>query len=170
MTLLLRSLPPELTPGEQLTLSAAIPQDLHETETPGMIAATRLDAHTVRQDASTQTLLWRMTSCVVFRLFLLVQLILPYVIISFRHAAQFEHEHQLARRAFQTSCAIGSGAGRRVGQAVCRLHKGVVGEVLSHATVYCAESIAGGIQQGLADASKLRETRAHERTADTVIR
>jgi hypothetical protein len=171
ITLLLRSLPPELTPGEQLTLSAALPPSLLGLCTPGITTATRLDADSVREEEGpSQTILWQMTSCLVFKLLLLVQFILPYLRISFRYAAQFEHDHQLVRRAFQTSCALGDKIGRKLGQTVYRIHNGVIGGVLSNAAVYCAEGLIGGIQQGLTEASKLRQMRAHEHTADMVIR
>jgi hypothetical protein len=128
MTLLLRSLPPELTPGEQLTLAAALPQSLNGANTPGKSVITRPHADAVtRGKAPAQTLLWQVTSCLVFRVLLLVQFILPYLRISFRYAARLDHDHQLLRRAFHTGCAIGGGVGRKLGQTACRLHNGVVG-------------------------------------------
>jgi hypothetical protein len=53
-----------------------------------------------------------------------------------------------------TSLTVGSDVSRRVTNVICRLNDGVAGEVISNATVYCAESIAGGIQQGLAEAAR----------------
>jgi hypothetical protein len=171
MTLLLRSLPPELTPGEQLTLAAALPQSLNGANTPGKSVITRPHADAVTQEkAPAQTLLWQVTSCLVFRVLLLVQFLLPYLRISFRYATRLDHDHQLLRRAFHTGCAIGGGVGRKLGQTACRLHNGVVGEALCDAAVYFVENIVGGIQQGLTEASKLRQMRGHGRTADIVIR
>jgi hypothetical protein len=154
MALLLRSLPPALTPAEQLSLLASIPQSVVEKDGQGLVPTCQLG--TSRQEAPSRSLLWQITAWVVFNLFVVVQMMAPHVKQTLRYAGQWEHKHQIARRALSTSIALGGGFSRRVTEAVWRIHDGAAGEVLVKALVYCADGIAGGLQQGLAEASKAR--------------
>jgi hypothetical protein len=154
ITVLLKSLPPTLTPVEQLSLRAAVPQDVldMESSTHALIASVKAQDDT--QEPRPRTALECATAWLVVRLFFFIQIMLPYVKQLLRHTAQFEHDHQITRRALNTSLNVGSDVSRRVTQVICRLNEGVAGEAISNATVYCAESIAGGIQQGLAEAAR----------------
>jgi hypothetical protein len=155
MALLLRSLPPALTPAEQLNLLASIPQSVVENDGQALVPTSQLG--NLRHEAPSRSLLWQTTAWLVFNLFVVVQMMAPYVKQTLKYAAQWEHEHQIARRALSTSIALGGGFGRRVTEAVWRIHDGAAGEVLIKALVYCADGIAGGLQQGLAEASKTRQ-------------
>jgi hypothetical protein len=164
ITLLLRSLPNTLTPAEKLNLFAAVPQSVFEMQTNQRTHALTPATHanTTMQDASRDTLLWRITAWLVFRLFLMIQFMLPIIREFLGHAAQFEHEHQITRRLFSTSLTLGSAVSRNLGQIVCQVNDGAVGEALSKATVYCAEGIGGGIQQGIAEALRSQELRGQK--------
>lgn len=159
MTLFLRSLPSTLSLAEQMSLHDAMPRsvlDLHNTSNTRMAAA-HYEPNTI--EASERTLLWRVTAWLVLRLFLLIQILLPYIKMLLNHVVQFENKHQVTRRVFNTSIAVGSGFSRecwKVSRAVCQLNDGMLGDVVSEAVVYCAESIGGGIQQGLAEARSQR--------------
>lgn len=154
LTLLLRSLPSGLSAVEQMSLHDAIPQsvlDLHEA-----VPQPLIKAHTepMRREPE-RTALWNMTAWLVLKLFLLLQLLLPYVKHFARCVAQFESEHQVTRRVFNTGVAVGAGVSRecwKLSRAVCVMNDGMLGDVVSDAVGYCAESIGGGIQQGIAQA------------------
>lgn len=170
LTVLLRSLPAALTPAEQLSLRAATPQEVLD-----MADSTHALTPVVRSNQSEevppqpQTLLSRATAWLILSLFFIVQFLLPYVRKFLKHAARLEHDHQITRRALTTSITVGSDVSKRCGQAMRRLNDGVAGEVLSNATVYCAESIAVGIQQGLAEAKRSRRM-ASKRREDGISR
>jgi hypothetical protein len=155
MALLLKSLPPALTPAEQLNLLASIPQSIMEKDGQALVPMSPLGSS--QQEARSRSLLWQITAWLVFNLFVVVQMMAPYVKQTLRHAAQWEQEHQLARSALNTSIALGGRLSRRVTEAVWRMQDGAAGEVLIKALVYCADGIAGGLQQGLAEASKARQ-------------
>jgi hypothetical protein len=155
MALLLKGLPRALTPAEQLNLLAAIPQSVVEHDGQDLVPTPPFG--TSRQEAPARSLLWQATAWLVFNLFVVIQMMLPYVKQSIRHAARWEHEHQIARRALNASVALGSGFSRRVTEAVCRMHEGVAGEMLTRTLVYCADGIAGGLQQGVAEAARARQ-------------
>jgi hypothetical protein len=155
MALLLKSLPPALTPAEQLSIFAAIPQSVvgNGRQASGPV----YQPETTRQEAASRSFLWQVTAWLVFNLFIVIEIMAPYVKQSLRHAAQWEHDHQIVRRALNTSIILGSGVSARVTQVISRLNNGVAGEVFTNAIVYCADGIAGGIQQGLAEASRSRK-------------
>lgn len=162
MTLLLRSLPTKLTPGEQMTLSAAIPESLR----PGgiQVAASASQAHaddeatTVCQEATGHSFLWRITAWLVFKIVLLIYLLVPYIQGLIKYAVEFEQEHHVARRALETSFLVGTGISRKVCETACRLQHGI----FSDATLYCVESVAGGMQQGIAEALRSQKSRSGE--------
>jgi hypothetical protein len=161
LTLLLRSLPSSLTPVEQMSLHDAIPRsvlDLHEA-----VPQSLIQPHTesIQYDNSERTVLWNMTAWLVFKLFLLLQLLAPYIKHFAQCAAQFESEHQITRRVFNTGIAVGGGISRecwKMSRAVCLMNDGMLGDVVSDAVGYCAESIGGGIQQGIAQARSQQGT------------
>jgi len=167
LTLFLRSLPSTLTAAERMSIHDAIPQsvlDVHEAAS--RAAITVVHTEPIAQDDTERTLLRRGTAWLVFKLFLLIQILLPYVGQLLTHVARFENEHQITRRVFNTSVAVGSGFSRecwRVSRAVCQMNDGVLGDVVSDAVVYCAESIGGGVQQGLAEARSQQMTRRRGR-------
>jgi hypothetical protein len=154
MTVLLRSLPATLTAAEQLSLRAAVPQDVLDMESSTHALVPTMEMQSDIREPRNQTALECATAWLVVRLFLFLQIMLPYIKQLLRHTAQFEHDHQITRRALHTSLTVGSDVSRRVTNVIRRLNDGVAGEVISNATVYCAESIAGGIQQGLAEAAR----------------
>ncbi|KAH8730828.1 hypothetical protein GQ44DRAFT_699931 [Phaeosphaeriaceae sp. PMI808] len=175
IALFLRSLPSELTPVEQLSLLAAMPQNMLNTH--GSIRRQTLthnaEAEFPTQGTPSSTVLRRATAWLVFKLFILVQILLPYIRQFLKDAAQFEEEHQITRRMFNTSVTVGSGLSRecwKVTQAICQMNNGVVGEALSSVTVYCAEGVAGGIQQGIADALRLQQMKSQQRKKASTIR
>ncbi|KAF2830555.1 hypothetical protein CC86DRAFT_463835 [Ophiobolus disseminans] len=168
VTLLLRSLPSRLTSAELMGLHDAIPKSVLELHDKAPQAAIPVQVNRNTQGAPERTLLWRITAWLVFQLFLLMQMLLPYVKLLLGHVARFENEHQVTRRVFNTGVAFGGGFSRecwRVSRAVCQMHDGALGDVVSDAVVYCAESIGGGVQQGLAEARSQQLTRRKERVA-----
>jgi hypothetical protein len=164
MALLLKSLPPALTPAEQLSILAAMPPNIVENGRQVLVPTSQLD--NTRQEAPTRSFLWQLTAWFVFNLFMVIQMIAPYVKRSLKQAAQWEHDHQIVRRALNTSVMLGSGVSRRATQI---MSNGIAGEVLTKAIVYCANGIAGGVQQGLAEASKPRPAKDHERGSDCSV-
>jgi hypothetical protein len=169
LTVLLRSLPPKLTPAEQLSLHAVIPQEILDMESRSTGALIqRVDIGDGAQEPHVQTTLECGTAWLVVKLLFFLQIMLPYLKSLLKHAAQFEHDHQITRRTFNASLTVGSDVSRRVIQAVCRLKQGIAGDVISHATVYCAESIAGGIQQGLIESKRSKQT-GSQRRKDTAV-
>jgi hypothetical protein len=169
ITVLLRSLPPTLTPAEQLSLRAAVPQDVLDMQSSTHALIPSVKAQDDAQESRPRTALECATAWLVVRLFFFIQIMLPYIKQLLRHTAQFEHDHQITRRALNTSLTVGSDVSRRVTQVICRLNEGVAGEVISNATCYCAESIAGGIQQGLAEAARSKRM-ANNRAKGAIAR
>jgi hypothetical protein len=159
VTLFLRSLPSTLTPAERLNLIAAIPQSVLDEQitqnTHALMSTTRTGPLT--QNPQHETRLSQATKWLVFRLVLLFQFLLPFLRQFLTHAAQFEHEHHITKRAFTASVDFGSSFCRTCTRVIYEMNDGAVGVALTGATVYCAESISGGVRRGVADAIRVQE-------------
>jgi hypothetical protein len=165
LTLFLRSLPSALTLAEQMSLHDAMPQDILSLHDDAPQALIPRKAEPITEAAPERTLLWRTTAWIVLKLFLLIQILVPYLKHFMRSAAKFESDHQVTRRVFSTSIAMGGGFSRecwRLGQAICQMNDGMIGDVVSEAVGYCAESIGGGIQQGITEARSQQVARRKE--------
>jgi hypothetical protein len=161
VTLFLRSLPSTLTPAENLNILAAIPQSVLDAQTSQQThTLTRTNqAGLVSSEAHEKTLLSRTTTWLVFRLVLLLQFLLPFIRQFLGHAAQFEHKHQITKRAFNAGVDFGGRFCDICTRVLYEVNDGAVGEALCSATVYCAESIGGGVKQGISDALQMQERR-----------
>lgn len=151
-----------------MTLSAAIPESLRTGDTQvaasGSQAPAVDEATTVGQEATSHSFLWRITAWLVFKLVLLMYLLVPYIQGLIKYAVEFEQEHHAARRALETSFLVGTGISRKVCETACRLQHGI----FSDATLYCVESVAGGMQQGIAEALRSQKGKSHERSHGTI--
>jgi hypothetical protein len=166
LTLFLRSLPSSLTLAEQMSLHDAMPQDVLSLHDDAPQALIPRNAEPMTKTTPERSLLWRTTAWIVLKLFLLIHILVPYLKHFMRSAAKFESDHQVTRRVFSTSVAMGGGFGRecwRLSQAICQMNDGMIGDVVSEAVGYCAESIGGGIQQGITEARSQQVARRKDR-------
>jgi hypothetical protein len=159
VTLFLRSLPNTLTPAERLNLVAAIPQSVFDTHVDQSALSTTTSTQTgsIAQTTPHETRLSQATTWLVFRLVLLFQFLLPFVRQFLCHAARFEHEHQITKRALGASVEFGGSFCRACTRVIYEMNDGAVGEALSGATVYCMDGISGGVRRGLADAMRVQK-------------
>lgn len=151
-----------------MTLSAAIPQSLHPEGTPTALSGSQAHADDegtpVGQEATSHSFLWRMTAWIMFKIVLLIYLLVPYIQGLIKYAAEFEQEHHLAQRALETSFVVGTGISRKACETACRLQHGI----FSDATLYCVQSVAGGMQQGIAEALRSQKGKSREQSHGTI--
>jgi hypothetical protein len=172
LTLFLRSLPNTLTPAERLNLVAAIPQSVLDTHIgqSALSMTTTTQTGPITQNLPQETRLSQATTWLVFRLVLLFQFLLPFLRQFLHHAAQFEHEHQITKRAFSASVDFGGSFCRTCTRVIYEMNDGAVGEALSGATVYCAESISVGVRRGVTDALRVQEEGRRKEVEGTAVR
>lgn len=169
MTYLLRGLPSDLTAEELLSLQAAIPQSLADSQADpaGYALVPRSTQSQLQHDVSPQdaSILHRITATLVLQTFILIQFLLPYIKIFLAHAYQFEREHQITRRLVNGSITTVDDIGRRslrLSQTICQMNDGKVGQAINEMTIWWVRGVTGGVQQGFEEGLN-RERRAREK-------
>ncbi|CAE6996119.1 hypothetical protein PTTW11_00268 [Pyrenophora teres f. teres] len=161
ITYLLRGLPARLTPEEQLSIQAALPQDLVDTcRNPDANALITMPCRSISSEQPPQnpTVLHRLTAAFVFQTFILIQFLLPYIKLLLSHTYQFERKHQITKRLVNTGVATADDIGRRtlrLSQTVCQMNDGMVGQALNEMTLWWVQSVTGGVQQGFMEGMKV---------------
>ncbi|KAJ4992003.1 hypothetical protein SVAN01_02598 [Stagonosporopsis vannaccii] len=169
MTYLLRGLPSDLTAEELLSLQAATPQSLAESQADpaGYSLVPRSTQGQLQHDVPPQdaSILHRITATLVLQTFIFIQFLLPYIKIFLAHAYQFEREHQITRRLVNGSITTVDDIGRRslrLSQTICQMNDGKVGQAINEMTIWWVRGVTGGVQQGFEEGLK-RERRAREK-------
>lgn len=162
MTYLLRGLPSDLTPEELLSLQAAVPESLIDSQTdPSSHALIPRSSQTqVQRDTPPQdpSVLHRITATFVLQTFVLIQFLLPYIKLFLSHAYQFEREHQITRRFVNGSITTVDDIGRRslrLSQTICQMNDGKVGQAINEMTIWWVRGVTGGMQQGIEEGFRL---------------
>lgn len=155
MTYLLRGLPSDLTPEELLSLQAATPQSLinSQADPAGYSLVPRSTQNQLQHEGSPQdaSILHRITATMVLQTFIFIQFLLPYIKIFLAHAYQFEREHQITRRLVNGSITTVDDIGRRslrLSQTICQMNDGKVGQAINEMTIWWVRGVTGGVQQG----------------------
>ena len=177
MTYLLRGLPLNLSPEELLSLQAAAPQSLVNSQAdPSSHALVPRSSQTqaqIQRDTSPQdaSVLHRMTATLVLQMFILVQFLLPYIKIFLSHAYQFEREHQVTRRLVNGSITTVDDIGRRslrLSQTICQMNNGKVGQAINEMTMWWMRGVTGGMQQGVEEGFRLERRDGEKGRAERV--
>lgn len=158
MSYLLRGIPSELTPEEQLSLQAAIPANLcnhtNDASVSALIPVTR-QAEVTREGSNEDlSLLHRITATIAFQAFVLIQLILPYVKLFIGHAYRWERENKVTQRLFNNGIIAVDELSRRslqLSRTVCQMNDGKVGQAINDMTLWWVRGVTGGIQQGISE-------------------
>jgi hypothetical protein len=176
MSYLLRGLPADLTPEETLSLQAALPQGLVETEANpdayALLPVSRRDmnADSRRSLPEDPTILHRVTATLILQTFILIQFLLPYIKLFLSHAYQFERKHQITKRLVNSGVTTIDDLGRkslRLSQTVCQMNDGKVGQAINEMTIWWVRGVTGGVQQGLEEGLKVVRSE-HARRTETV--
>ncbi|KAF2262717.1 hypothetical protein CC78DRAFT_561149 [Lojkania enalia] len=158
ITYLLRGLPSDLSQEETLSLQAAIPECILElqNDTAAHAIITLPQNTSLAQDSKVQnpSILHQITATIVFHTFVMIQFLLPYIKVFAGHVYQWEQEHRVTRRIFNTSISTMDELGRRsvqLSQAICRMNDGKVGQAVNDLTFWWVRGLTGGIQQGISE-------------------
>jgi hypothetical protein len=169
MSYLLRGLPADLTPEEQLSLQAALPQALDTHTRPdvhALLPVPQRNPSPQRTCPQDTTILHRITATLVLQTFILIQFLLPYIKLFLSHTYQFERKHQITKRLVNTGVTTVDELGRRslkLSQTVCQMNDGMVGQAISEMTMWWVAGVTGGVQQGLAEGLKTMRLESSQR-------
>ncbi|KAI9848791.1 MAG: hypothetical protein M1838_000372 [Thelocarpon superellum] len=158
VTYLLRGLPSDLSPEEQLGVRAALPA--------GVVEPLRLEINARQQVIgpghpsrhSTQpappSILHRTLASTIVQFFLLCQFLLPYIRGLLRSAYNYERTHRVSEKILAASIDTVDTLGKRgleVGSAVARLGDGKLGQAVNGLAAWWLEGVAGGICDGVGE-------------------
>ncbi|MCJ1461719.1 hypothetical protein MMC07_000317 [Pseudocyphellaria aurata] len=152
---LLQALPPDLTVPETTYIRDALPSYLYapnpEPEQK-LIAAPPLPARSPPQQRPPLSLLHRLLASIIIHLFLLLQLILPYLKLFLRRAYQYERTHHMTEWILVTGIEAADLMGKRgadVLRAVLWRRDRRVSDLLVAGMLWWVDGIWGGVQEGL---------------------
>jgi hypothetical protein len=161
---MLRGLPTELSPEEELSLREALPSSLKlslaktsnntSLSSSSNTTSSSLTASSRPSPVQRQPLLHRLIASLTCSLFLLISFLLPYIQYLLREAYAFDRRHKLSDRALAYSMTSADALGRQalsVATNVCAMHDGRVGEAFKEAGVYVVQSFSGGVYDGLGE-------------------
>lgn len=147
LTYLLRALPSDLTTEEQLSVRSALPD--------GIVERLRLEVNSRSSTSpNPRSLLHRILASTIVQLFLLFQLILPYLRYFLSAAYQYEREHKISEKVLSQSIETVDMVGKRgVGMAgvVFGMGDGKVGQMITEGTSWFIEGVTGGIHEGVGE-------------------
>ncbi|POS83953.1 hypothetical protein EPUL_002982, partial [Erysiphe pulchra] len=133
LTYLLRALPPDLTKDELISVQAALPK--------GIIDHSDLHQPKLRAEIRPTSFLHKTLASTIVQIFILFQLILPYIRIFLSMAWQYQNQHQIIAK-MTSSCVE---LGIEVGEAMKGLGETKIGEMLITTVQWLIEGIIGGI-------------------------
>jgi hypothetical protein len=132
-------------PADVLELSA----DMASTDVIRM-GDTRLADH----EQPPPSLLHRALAAFVVRLFIIFQILLPYIKVFFAAAYRYERQHRISERVFSSSIDTIESvmkSSMQFGNAVCQINDGKVGQAINDATVWWVRGVTGGLHQGVGE-------------------
>lgn len=145
---LLQALPTDLTVPEKACLCTAIPLSLvpsnPEAEQQALIVAPT-SQHGHRPSPS---FLHRLLASTIIHLFLLFQLLLPYLRLFLRYAYRYERTHHVTERVLVGGIEAADALGDVVNGVLWK-GNGRVGNILAGAVGWWVDGICGGVQEGV---------------------
>jgi hypothetical protein len=152
LTYLLRGLPTNLTTEEKISIWSAVPADVHELSSESTAVIRGGEPQDEHQHSA--SLLHQALAACVVRMFLVFQFLLPYLKVLFAAAYSYERQHHVSERVLSSSMNTMEGmmkSGAQIGNAICRMNNGKVGQAINDATVYWVTGVTGGIHQGVGE-------------------
>jgi hypothetical protein len=149
-------LPPNLSPEEKLSIYSSVPADVIglSTETSSTDLIRLGDPRSVDFEEPDPSFIHRALAALVVRMFIIFQILLPYMRIFFAAAYRYERQHRISERVFSSSIGTVEGvvkSSMQLKQAVCQMNDGKVGQAINDATVWWVKGVAGGIHQGVGE-------------------
>jgi hypothetical protein len=156
LTYLLRGLPSNLSPEEKFSVYSSMPADVLQLSAD--MSSTDIirlgDTRLAEQEEPEPSLLHRALAAFVVRMFIIFQILLPYIKVFFAAAYRYERQHRMSERVFSSSIDTVESvmkSSMQFGNAVCRINDGKVGQAINDATVWWVRGVTGGLHQGVGE-------------------
>ncbi len=159
LTYLLRGLPVDLSPEEQLCIRSAIPFEIVDSFTVRPFGDKLLAAHAegfrpFRESDAEPSVIHRLLASGIIHTCFLIQLLLPYVKLLVGQMYRFEREHHISEKIFSMSINTVDELGKRsleITNAICRMNNGKVGQALAEFASWWVREVAGGVHEGIVE-------------------
>ena len=152
LTYLLRGLPSDLAPDEQMSIRGALPKGVVEPlQINSINDYTRTSTTSPRQPPS---LLHKTLASTIVQIFILLQFILPYVKYLLATAYQYERTHRISEKFLHHSLDTVDSVGKHsltLTGAIYGMVDGKVGQALTETATWLVEGITGGIHEGVGE-------------------
>lgn len=159
LTYIIRGLPSNLSPDERISIFSSLPpevrdisQNLTRSDGFGHRSSTAIAEN--GQSEEEPSLLHRALAAFVVRMFIIIQLLLPYLRVWFAAAYRYERQHHISERTLSSSVDTMQSVMKnsvQFGNAVCRMNDGKVGQAINDVLIWWAKGVSGGIYQGVGE-------------------
>lgn len=158
MAYLLHGLPQDLTPHEATTIEQALP--------PGLQKSSKCDKESpVEGRSGYRSLPRRMLASVIVQLFLLIQLLLPYLRLLLTSAYTYDRTHRITERALTASMTTLDSIGRKgadLVQSIIRSGNGRGIQVIAALSFWWFQEMASGIHEGMENCVDIADKRREQ--------
>ncbi|RDL35825.1 uncharacterized protein BP5553_06437 [Venustampulla echinocandica] len=149
LTYLLRALPPNLSPEEQITVRNSLPPGVVQ---PLQLKYNRKYATSKGHTGNQPSLLHRTLASTIVQLFVFFRLIFPYIKYFLQAAYTYDREHKITERilchCIETVDTIGK-QGINLTGTIYGMGDGKVGQFITSALAWIVEGVTGGIHEGV---------------------
>lgn len=146
LTYLIQALPSDLSHAETICIDDALPH--------GLQRRTQASPSSARPHQQTPSLLHRFLASFIIQIFLLCQLVLPYVRYCLHKAYHYERTHQVLKTILATSVNIGARIATLwwdILQLIAKIHDKKLVTMLASILLWWVQGISGGIHEGIGE-------------------
>ncbi|KAG9244213.1 hypothetical protein BJ878DRAFT_507325 [Calycina marina] len=150
LTYLLRGLPTDLSPDEQSSLRSAMPAKLIDPSQSQTQSAAAVSPYT----NSNPSILHRILALSIVQLYILVQIILPYIQFILHAAYTYDRKHKISEKVLSKGVETANVVGKRgIGLAsiVFGVAEGEVGQKMAEAASWFIRGVYGGVHDGIGE-------------------
>jgi hypothetical protein len=147
-----------MTPEEKVSIWSAVPSDvleLSQINTGSKVVIRAGDGRLAEQSREEPpSFLHRTLATIIVQSFILFQLLLPYINVFVAAAYRYERQHRISERIFASSIDTMDGMMKstvRIGNSVCQMNDGKVGQAVNDLIVWWVKGVTGGIHQGVGE-------------------
>jgi hypothetical protein len=109
-------------------------------------------------------MLHRVLALFILQIFVLLKFLMPHLIYFAGLLYGFERQHQISKRVLVSSVSTVN-AVMKMGDSVCQISDGKVGQVIDRSMDWCITGIIGGLQEGVGEG--LAIIKVDKSTSDT---
>lgn len=151
LTYLLRGLPSDLTPDEQMSVRVALPNGIVE---PLQVGSINTQTSSPQISPQPPSLLHKTLATTIVQIFVMLQFLIPYVKYLLASAYQYERTHRISEKILRGSMDAVDSVGKRsltLTGAIYTMVDGKIGQLVQETGSWLVEGVTGGIHEGVGE-------------------